>query len=31
MGVFVLKEPYGLFRFLAGFIIALGIVLIKIG
>jgi drug/metabolite transporter (DMT)-like permease len=31
MGVFFLKEPYGLFRFLAGLIIALGIVLIKIG
>jgi drug/metabolite transporter (DMT)-like permease len=31
MGVFLLKEPYGLFRFLAGLIIALGIVLIKIG
>jgi drug/metabolite transporter (DMT)-like permease len=31
MGVFMLKEPYGLFRFIAGFIIALGIVLIKIG
>jgi drug/metabolite transporter (DMT)-like permease len=31
MGVFVLKEPYVLFRFLAGLIIALGIVLIKIG
>ena len=31
MGVFLLKEPYGLFRFLAGLIIALGIVLIKMG
>ena len=31
MGVFLLKEPYGLFRFIAGLIIALGIVLIKIG
>ncbi|MGD9044194.1 MAG: DMT family transporter [Desulfobacterales bacterium] len=31
MGVFLLKEPYGLFRFMAGLIIALGIVLIKIG
>lgn len=31
MGVFLLKEPYGFFRFLAGLIIALGIALIKIG
>ena len=31
MGVFLLKEPYGLFRFIAGLIIAAGIVLIKIG
>ena len=31
MGVFLLKEPYGLFRFISGLIIALGIVLIKIG
>ena len=31
MGAFLLKEPYGLFRFLAGLIIAAGIVLIKIG
>jgi len=31
MGVFLLKEPYGLFRFLAGLVIALGIALIKIG
>jgi drug/metabolite transporter (DMT)-like permease len=31
MGAFLLKEPYGPFRFLAGLIIAAGIVLIKIG
>ena len=31
MGAFLLKEPYGLFRFIAGLIIAAGIVLIKIG
>jgi len=31
MGVFLLKESYGLFRFLSGLIIALGIVLIRIG
>ncbi len=31
MGVFLLKEPYGLFRFLSGLIIAAGIVLIKLG
>ena len=31
MGVFLLKEPYGIFRFLSGLIIALGIALIKIG
>ena len=31
MGVFLLKEPYGIFRFIAGLIIAVGIVLIKIG
>ena len=31
MGVFLLKEPYGLFRFIAGLIIAVGIILIKIG
>ena len=31
MGVFLLKEPYGLIRFLASFLIVMGIVLIKIG
>jgi drug/metabolite transporter (DMT)-like permease len=31
MGVFLLKEPYGLLRFLASFLIVTGIVLIKIG
>ena len=31
MGVFLLKETYGLFRFIAGLIIAVGIMLIKIG
>lgn len=31
MGIFLLKERYGLFRCLAGLIIALGITLIKIG
>jgi drug/metabolite transporter (DMT)-like permease len=31
MGIFLLKEPYGLFRFLAGLMIAIGIALIKIG
>lgn len=31
MGIFLLKEPNGLFGFSAGLIIAVGIVLIKIG
>jgi uncharacterized membrane protein len=31
MGVFLLKEPYGLLRFFASLVIALGIALIKIG
>jgi drug/metabolite transporter (DMT)-like permease len=31
MGVFLLKEPYGLLRFLASVLIVMGIVLIKIG
>jgi uncharacterized membrane protein len=31
MGVFLLKESYGLLRFLASLVIALGIVLIKMG
>jgi drug/metabolite transporter (DMT)-like permease len=31
MGVFLLKERYGLFRFISGLMIALGIALIKIG
>lgn len=31
MGVFLLKEPYGLLRFLASLVIALGIALIKMG
>lgn len=31
MGVFLLKEPYGFLRFFASLVIALGIVLIKIG